>query len=269
MQQDYINFPEYPLERRYKLAYNWLPDNINNLLDAGCAWGYGTRFFKQKSKNVYGLDPNPEFVNIANKRYPDISFVESGLEKTPFEPEFFDAIVSCETLEHVYDEISCLNEIYRILKPGGFVILTTPHKGLFGFMDPGNSIRWVEYFVKKNMSYAYKLAYRVIKGKSPEQINYTKPIYDHDTTHRHYSRKEIIELLEASMFKDNYEVVETFRSGLFIEVLTMNLDFYTSLFMKNKLKHTLINPLMFLSEIDYQIPYNVLAYNMAVKIIKK
>lgn len=266
--QEYSNFPEYDLKGRYKLAFNWIPQGINTFLDAGCAWGYGTRFFRQKSDRVYGLDPTKVFVEVAKHRYSDIVFVESELEKTPFESDFFDAIVSCDTLEHVRDEISCLNEMFRILKPGGVLVITTPHKGLFGFMDPGNSIQWIEYFLKKNFSYIYRLAYRIRKGEYPEKIEYVKPIYDHDTTHRHYSLADIREMLNKSNFQDNYIIEETFRSGLFIGVFTMNLDFYLSLFIKNKVKNFIINPFLFLSEMDFWIPYNFIGYNIGVKIIK-
>lgn len=50
---EYNNFPEYDLMGRYKLAFNWLPQGIHTFLDAGCAWGYGTLFFRQKSDLVY------------------------------------------------------------------------------------------------------------------------------------------------------------------------------------------------------------------------
>lgn len=264
-----LDFPEYPLEGRYKLAFNWIPNGLTNLLDAGCAWGYGTRFFREKSKNVYGLDPTQEFIKFANQKYPDVSFVASNLEETPFATDFFDAVILCDTLEHVKDEIACLNEIFRILKPGGIVVITTPHKGLFGFMDPGNSIRWMEYFMKKNLSFLYALAYRVKKGNFPQAIDYTKPVYDHDNTHRHYSQADLLEMLDKSLFYENYQLLNTFRSGFFIGVLTMNLNFYMSLFVNSKLKLFLLKPLMFLSEVDYWIPYNFLAYNIGIKIQKK
>jgi len=266
--KEYSNFPEYDLKGRYKLAFNWIPEGIHTFLDAGCAWGYGTRFFRQKSDRVYGLDPTKDYIEIAKNRYSDIVFVESELEKTPFESDFFDAIVSCDTLEHVRDEIACLNEMFRILKPGGVLVITTPHKGLFGFMDPGNSIQYMEYFVKKYLPYFYRLAYRLRKGEYPEKFDYVKPIYDHDTTHRHYSRSDILAMLNNSSFKDNYELGQTFRSGLFIGVFTLNLEFYLSLFMKTKVKEFIIKPFLILSELDFWIPYNIMGYNIGVKIIK-
>lgn len=267
--KEQVEFPEYPLSGRYKLAFNWTPNGINTLLDAGCAWGYGTRFFLQKSDRVYGLDPDKTFVEVAKSKYPEIVFVESELEKTPFESDFFDAIVSCDTLEHVRDEVTCLNEMFRILKPGGVLVMTTPHKGLFGFMDLENSNLWIEYFVKKNLPAVYRLVYRIKKGEYPQKVEYVKPVYDRDNIHRHYSQLEIIKLLNQSKFKDRYEIVQVFRSGLFIGALTMYLELYLSFLLRGNFKKIIIKPFLFLSEIDYWIPYNRFGYNIAMKIIKK
>ena len=42
-------FPEYPLWGRYKRAINWTPDGVQRILDAGCAWGYGTQYLTAKA----------------------------------------------------------------------------------------------------------------------------------------------------------------------------------------------------------------------------
>ena len=42
---DHVAYPEYPLRGRTVLTYRWLPDDAGYLLDAGCAWGYATRYY--------------------------------------------------------------------------------------------------------------------------------------------------------------------------------------------------------------------------------
>jgi ubiquinone/menaquinone biosynthesis C-methylase UbiE len=49
----------------------------------------------------------------------------------PYAGESFDAITLTDVLEHVADEQAALDEMFRILKPSGRLIITTPHKGLF------------------------------------------------------------------------------------------------------------------------------------------
>lgn len=272
LDENYVIYPEdsINLRSRYKLALSWVPDDIETLLDAGCAWGYGTRLLKQKCNHIYGLDPSQDAINVAKTRDDQIIFIKSGLEETPFESEFFDVVVCCETIEHVGDEIDSLNEIFRILKPGGILIITTPHKGLFGFMDPGNSIRWVEYLAKSKLSGLYRIAYKMRKGEYPQKIEVEKPIYDRENTHRHYALAEIVEMLEESVFRGKYEIVKVLRSGLLIEPLTLNVEFYLMLFkVQKKIIDKFSKIFRSLSEIDYWIPYNKMAYNIAVKIRKK
>ncbi len=47
--------PEHPLEGRHLLAFTWIPDDCQRLLDAGCAWGYATREYARRSAVAVGL----------------------------------------------------------------------------------------------------------------------------------------------------------------------------------------------------------------------
>ena len=121
-------YPELPLKGRGKLTYNWIP-TCKTLLDCGCSWGYYTRFYQYKAEKVFGIEPNNNFIKVAQKRYADIKFINSLLENTPFISSFFDTIILNDVIEHVRNETDCLNEIFRILKPNGTLIVTTPHHG--------------------------------------------------------------------------------------------------------------------------------------------
>jgi SAM-dependent methyltransferase len=50
-------------------------------------------------------------------------------ESLPFEDEKFDLVLSHEVLEHVADDRRCLEEIVRVLKPGGRLVLFVPNRG--------------------------------------------------------------------------------------------------------------------------------------------
>ncbi|MBP0016330.1 MAG: class I SAM-dependent methyltransferase [Cyanobacteria bacterium SBLK] len=266
-------YPEHSLSGRYAKAFQWTPDTINSLLDAGCAWGYGTRFFCQKSKRVCGLDPDAKYIEIARSRYADIEFVTATLETVPFPSEAFETIVACDTLEHVDDEIQCLTEIFRLLKKDGILIVSVPHKGTFEFMDPENAIPYIEYFLKRYLSGLFQLAYWLRKRQWPERDKMVWEKPNRDRLHRHYTKAELLALLDRSAAKGNYKLIDTFRSGLFLEVFVHNLEFYTALFFRGKAIEKILNifllkPLNKLAKIDYWIPYNVFAYNIALKIVK-
>jgi len=258
--EDYITYKEYPLNGRVKLAYNWIPKNAEVLLDGGCSWGYCTRFFKQKCGRTYGIDTNEDFIKIAAKRYPQIQFQKSGLEKIPFKDEYFDVVVLNDVIEHVEDEKESLNEVCRVLKEGGCLIMTTPHKGLFGFLDPGN----YGILFRKHLPRLFKIINRTMRGKEASSDSRPPP-----ELHRHYLLEELRVILDNTSFKDNYEIIEVFRSGLFLGFLAANLHFIFGKIFGSKLTDLLLTLLSYPAQLDYWIPYGRCSSDIALKIIKK
>lgn len=256
---DYEKYPEYQLNGRVALAIKWLPKECQNILDGGCAFGYATRFFAKHSKKVTGIDPNNEFVDIAKKRYPELKFKKAGLEKIPCQDEEFDCVVINDVLEHVEDEEASLNEIYRVLKKGGSLIITTPHKGLFGFLDPDNYF----YYFRKYFPKTYNKI-NIIRNK---KIAKDRPGYV--DKHKHYSLKDFHRMLQKSTFKKRYKITNKFRSGLLVGPLTMNIELFLRLFLSKKNTNIIIKPFRYISKKEYWIPFGFASFNIAIKLIKK
>src|SRR3989344_408653 len=159
------NFIEHPLEGRGKLTYKWLPNNINKLLDVGCAYGYYTKFYLNKCKRVYGIDPNEDFIRIAKEKYPKIKFKVSNAESIPYKDNYFGVVLLNDVLEHVENEEKALSEIYRILKKEGVIILTVPNKGLLWFMEVDNYSWYVRTYFPKLYILFNKVRRKEIKIK--------------------------------------------------------------------------------------------------------
>ena len=130
--------PEHASSERNRLALHWTPKGAPALLNAGCAWGYGTRFFAARAQHVAGIDVNADWIEVARERYPQIDFRTASLEAIPYPDAAFDVVVCLDVLEHVADEQRSLEEVFRVLRPGGGQILTTPHRGAFAFLDLEN-----------------------------------------------------------------------------------------------------------------------------------
>jgi SAM-dependent methyltransferase len=84
------------------------------------------------------VDIDPERVAAADpqiRRYLRVIHPDQPL---PFPDDAFDTVVILEVIEHVRDDREVLWELARVLAPGGRLLLTTPHKGLLTFLDPGN-----------------------------------------------------------------------------------------------------------------------------------
>ncbi len=252
---DYAAYPEYPLTGRMRLAYDWIPAGTHSLLDAGCSWGYATRFFAEKCSETSGIEISDD-VEIARKRYPHIDFHRGGLESTPFADASFDVIVMSDVLEHVDDEIAALNEMARILRPGGTFIVSTPHRGLFQWLDPYN----YGYALHRTAPPLYRMAYKLKNGAAPDPA--LAPV-----KHRHYSLGDFRAMLDRSRFGGQYSIANVFRSSLVLEPLAINAEVCAQALI-GKRASALLKPLDALGQLDYRIPYGALAFNIALRIVK-
>jgi len=131
------NFSEtsYLVYLRSLFPYDYLKKIISNnscVLEVGFGEGYGIHHISQKAKMAVGLELSESYVENAKKKYLNSSctFMRYDGEKIPFENNAFDYVISCMVIEHVLDIHTYLKEMYRVLKPGGYLYLTTPNRKL-------------------------------------------------------------------------------------------------------------------------------------------
>ncbi len=73
------------------------------------------------------LDLPFTYLPLVKKSFPDALVVQGDGTMLPFKDEVFDWVVCSEVIEHVPDRDSMLREFWRVLKPDGVLILTTPN----------------------------------------------------------------------------------------------------------------------------------------------
>lgn len=95
-----------------------------SILDAGCGSGSMVQLV-QRGHRVTGLDLRPEGLSKTRREVPTARLVRAEATQLPFTESAFDAILLLDLLEHVDDE-TLLGEAARVLRPGGFVLLTAP-----------------------------------------------------------------------------------------------------------------------------------------------
>ena len=102
--------------------------NKGNFLDCGCGDGSTSILLSKELhfKNTYGLDICEERLTLAESK--GVRIYNSRIDKPmPFVNDFFDLVLSNHTIEHIRDTDFFLNEIYRVLKPGGIFCVVTPN----------------------------------------------------------------------------------------------------------------------------------------------
>jgi len=113
--------------QRHVFAYEEAIKYLGNMVvELGCGSGYGTKILAPYCDWFVGIDkhiPSKAFLNSNSAffkcRFPDLSNIGDNS---------FDTVVCFQVIEHIKDDSVMLNEIYRILKPGGKMLLTTPNK---------------------------------------------------------------------------------------------------------------------------------------------
>jgi SAM-dependent methyltransferase len=103
------------------------------VLDAGCGAGYGSAELAQSALQVTGLDIAPDAVEYARATYPipNLLFLVSSCNATPFRPNSFELVVAFEVIEHLQDYRAFLNECARVVTPQGLFIVSSPNKSYY------------------------------------------------------------------------------------------------------------------------------------------
>lgn len=177
------------------------PDN-NKLLSLGCSTGvYEEEMKNQLGLDVYGVDSGVNTLITARSREiePINSDVSSPL---PFRDKSFDFVFAGELVEHVFDTRKFLTEINRVLKPGGYVVLTTP-----------NLARLDDRF-------------KLLVGKTPKQ---TSPMHPFLSMH---IRPFTYDSLKHSLSETGFEKFKLKSNALIVDILSKTITLDTKFFVK-------------------------------------
>ena len=107
-----------------------------SVLDVACGEGYGSALLSRSAREVTGVDISAEAVAHARTQYAErgnVRFEAASAAELPFADASFDAVVSFETIEHIDAPLQerMLAELRRVLKPGGFLVISSPNKAIY------------------------------------------------------------------------------------------------------------------------------------------
>ena len=115
-------------ERRGLLPW----DGVGRLLDFGCGGGSFLKRMADQGWDVTGLDANVGAVQSVQEEL-GLNAVVGTLPHGDLRPGSFEIVTLWHSIEHVHDPLEILREAYRLLVPGGKVILACPNIGSWAF----------------------------------------------------------------------------------------------------------------------------------------
>lgn len=183
------------LARRSRLVEPLLPWPRTHLLDYGCGNGAQTMLFANLFDRITGVDVNEEFLDEFNQEIDSRNLqqimVALSLEdgRIPLPDASVDCLMSFTVLEHVADEDAVLQEMRRVLKPQGRLILTVPNRWWI-FETHGADLPLLPW------------------NRVPLVSWWPKALHDRYARARIYRKREIRTLVERAGFKvtDNFNL---------------------------------------------------------------
>jgi len=101
------------------------------IIDLGCGNGAVTSAVKFGGYEVTGIDGSPDGIKLAKESFPNIPFHCASLDDVlePAVGSEFDLAYSVEVIEHLYYPRNLFRRARELVKPGGYLILSTPYHG--------------------------------------------------------------------------------------------------------------------------------------------
>lgn len=140
--------------------------NEETVLDFGCGPGTFTVLTSQFCKEITGADISQEFVNQSNENFEQLGVSNAKSVKVepdtlPFGDGEFDVLLLVDVIHHLEDIDTTLDEVFRVLKPGGKILIFEPNKL--------NPIIWLVHYLDENERGLLKLgtpwSYRKVLSK--------------------------------------------------------------------------------------------------------
>jgi len=124
------------IQYRRSVEFNIISKNIkrgNKALDLGCGTGRHTFFLLERGCNVIGVDISPKMLEVlkrkAEERKYSLSLFLTDCNNLPFKTESFDVVISIYgPLTHLQNPANCIQEIMRVLKKGGKIVIGVENK---------------------------------------------------------------------------------------------------------------------------------------------
>lgn len=169
------------------------------ILDVGSGAGHLINGLSAVSRGCVALDIELEWLTLLRKKNPDIMGIAANGEKgLPFKANVFDVVIASEVLEHLNHPEKFFEEVTRVLKDDGILIITTPNSNNLTY----RILRAMPKGMAHSIAQSYGLDLRLHPGfLGGKRVDSTNP-----NVHKveGYSKKELLELGKLFGLSTNY-----------------------------------------------------------------
>ena len=119
--------------RRHEVVYRDLLARCadKDVLEAGSGEGYGANMIADVARSVICVDYDAGAVEHVRARYPRVEMRQGNLADLPLGDASVDVVVNFQVIEHLWDQLQFLRECFRVLRPGGHLLISTPNRITF------------------------------------------------------------------------------------------------------------------------------------------
>jgi SAM-dependent methyltransferase len=175
-----------------------------NVLDVASGEGYGSALLAQVAASVTGVEIARDAVDHARASYQtaNLRFVAGDARRLPLDAASVDVVVSFETIEHFAEHDAFLQEVRRVLRPTGLLILSTPDRDIYSPADtPPNPYHASELsheefiaLLSRYFEHVLCLVQRAVLGSVlvpfPGAPSHARPLYFEKMDDRHFEMSQ-------------------------------------------------------------------------------
>lgn len=165
---------------RRDLVLDLLGKGPGRVLDVGCGPGVMSGALRARGWKFWGIDPAPAMI-ASCVTGSDIHLAVGAVESLPLSAEQFDAVICMGVIERIDDDGQALREMVRVLRPGGSLIVSAPHR-----LSP--SLVWRDMVVYPLLAVLRPIHHRLV-GASRETVI---------RSHRSYTARSLRRLMTAT-----------------------------------------------------------------------
>jgi 2-polyprenyl-6-hydroxyphenyl methylase/3-demethylubiquinone-9 3-methyltransferase len=119
-------------EYRLTVFDRWIPEIKDlKIIDLGCGGGLFSKPLLERGAHVTGIDLSPASIAVCKAECEAGTFLQGDITSLPFTKNSFDGVILADVVEHLPSYREALEEAARVIKPNGFIFISTMNRTFF------------------------------------------------------------------------------------------------------------------------------------------